>query len=161
MKNKLLDLGLSEKVVDEILSAFELYEKSCMALSKPKGEQDFDDHISEIVSLSGKLSKRLGKLTRMEKQLLDRNCFPGCFQLQIGLNRLNFSAKEIKGQHFRSARRPFLLALASNVRDILDQNGIPITIYKKNTLPEILNILLESDPDSEKGLNLLRQLPKK
>jgi len=161
MKNKLLDHGLSEKVVDEILAVFTLYKQSLAALSKPAGKQELDDHISEIISLTNKLSKRLGKLSRMEKQLLDRNCFPGCFQLQIGLNRLNFSAKEIKGQHFRSARRPFLLELASNVRDVLDQNGIPITIYKKNTLPEILNILLESDPDSEKGLNLLRQLPKK
>jgi hypothetical protein len=73
---------------------------------------------------------------------------------------LNFSAKEIKGQHFRSARRPFLLALASNVRDILDQNGIPITIYKKNTLPDILNILLESGPDSDLGFNLVRKMMK-
>jgi len=160
MKNKLLDLGLSEKVVDEILSAFELYEKSCMALSKPKGKQEFADHISEIISLAGKLSKRLGKLTRMERQLLDRKCFPGVFQLQVGLNKLNFSAKEIQGHHFRSARRPFLLELASNVKDVFDRNGIPFTMYKKDKISTTLNILLESDPDSDLGFNLVRKMMK-
>ena len=160
MKSELLDLGLSEKVVNEILAVFALYEQSLAALSKPAGKQELDDHMSDIISLTGKLSKRLGKLTRMERQLLDRNCFPMVFQLQVNLTRLNFSAKEIKGHHFRSARRPFLLELASNVRDILDQNGIPITIYKKNTLPDILNILLESGPDSDLGFNLVRKMMK-
>jgi len=160
MKNKLLDHGLSEKVVDEILAVFTLYKQSLAALSKPAGKQELDDHISEIISLTNKLSKRLGKLTRMEIQLLDRNCFPGVFQLQIGLNRLNFSAKQLKGQHFRSARRPFLLELAANVRDVFNQNGIPFTMYKKDKISTTLNILLESDPDSDLGFNLLRKLLK-
>jgi len=160
MKNKLQDLGLPEKVVDEILSVFELYEKSCECLSKPKGKQEFDDHISEIISLTGKLSKRLGKLTRMERQLLDRNCPPGCFEIRGYLNRLSWAAKQVKGQHFRSARRPFILELAANLRSTLEASGVQVTLYRQNPIVQVLGVLFEKDLDCDWSFNLVRQLLK-
>jgi len=162
MKSDLLDLGLPERVVDEILSVFELYQASCRGLSKPKGPEEMTDHMVIIASLAGRLSEKLGKLSRMEKQLLDQHCFPGCFEIQVYLNRLNLAAKENEGQHFKSARRPFLMELARNLKTIFEKNSLTITTYRRTLWVQAMSILLGSPAGAEdQSFNILRQLLRK
>jgi len=163
MKNKLLQEGLPEKAVDEILDAFDTYTKSAERLSKPKGPEAMADHMIEVARLAQRLSKKLGKLSRMEKQLLNHYCqSTKFFELQTHLGRLGWAANQVKGQHFNSARRPFLMELAMNLKNIFDRYKIPITVYRRTPWVQTMNILLGSPAGGEdQAFNLLRQLLRK
>ena len=163
MKSDLLDLGLPEKAVDEILDAYDTYQQSVERLSKPKGPEEMTDHMIEVAALAQRLSKKLGKLSRMEKQLLNYYCqSTKFFELQTHLGRLGWAAKQVKGQHFRSARRPFLMELARKLKNIFEWHKIPITVYRRTPWVQTMNILLGSPAGGEdQSFNILRQLLRK
>jgi hypothetical protein len=158
MKAKLLELGLSENVVNEILNLFDTHEKTVKRYSKPKGRIAFDDNMKEIESLSNKLRKKLDKLSIFEQQLLNRYCSPKLFDLKTGLIRLSFSCKESRKTKTKfSKKEPFMITLTSDLCKLLEAHGINVKIYRNNILCRVLDILLDEQEDSERSFNLLRQ----
>lgn len=148
MKVKLIELGLSEDLVDKILDVFDTYKKTLERYSKPKGPMAFQDNMKEIESVSKKLQKRLDKLTIFEKQLLNQICPQKIFELKTSLILLSFSCQEARKKRTRFSRKePFILSLTIDLWKILESNGITVKKYKNNILCQILNALL---PESEK-----------
>lgn len=171
----MIEIGLSENVADEILDAFDTYQKTLERYSKPKGRMDFQNNMAEIESLSNKLKKRLDKLSILEEQLLDHRCNPHIFGLKSGLIMLSFSCQEAKKMRLRFSRRaPFILSLTIDLWKILESNGIAVTKYKNSILCKVLNALLpesknprqhrkdESEaPDDLWAFHLLREASKR
>ena len=110
MKNKLLELGLSETITDEILDVWEIHLKTVERYSKPGGVIALTENLSEIERLSKKLAKRLQSLTSFENQLLTQasglKIKINDLTMQAGLLSVSCSnAKKIKSRFSR--REPF------------------------------------------------------
>jgi len=172
MKTKLIELGLSGELADEILDAFDTYQQSVKRHSKPKGKIDFQKNIKEIGKRSRVLHRRLSRLSLAEKQLLDDRCNPKIFDLTGGLYLLSLSCNQIGKMNFRFSRKdPFLLDLAITIWKLLQGNGIKVTKYKNSILCKVLNVLLpeqgrhridESEaPDNLWAFHILREASKR
>jgi len=137
MKTKLIELGLPEKLIDEILEVFKTYQQTLKLYDKPKGVISFRDHVDEIQALSGKLKKRLDRLSNFELQMLNHNTFPDIFQLKTSLIRLDIACNEAK-------------------------HDIAVNLYRKNLFCQIFNILfnetINETGDNETAFNILRQI---
>ncbi|PKN68438.1 MAG: hypothetical protein CVU54_14710 [Deltaproteobacteria bacterium HGW-Deltaproteobacteria-12] len=148
MKTKLIELGLTENIVAEILSVFDNYEQVLKRYSKPKGRGELQRNMKEIEKLSEKLKKRLDKISVFEQQHLNRYCSPKIFDLKSGLIRLTFSCQELNKTTTQfSKREPLILSLTMDLWKILERNGIAVKKYKNNMLCKVLNTLL---PESKK-----------
>ncbi len=146
METKLNQLGLPENVVNEILDIFDTHQLTLKQYSKPKGKMQFRDNLQEIESISKALEKKLSKLTRMERQIIEWEC-PNLYGLRSHLSRLNASCCKAKGREVRFSRRePFLLNLTSELWELLERNGIPVTIYKNGILSKVLDAFFEDKP---------------
>ena len=172
MKTKLIELGLSGKLADEILEAFDTYQQSVKRHSKPKGKIAFHDNLHEIEKLSRALHKKLSRLSLAERQLIDHGCNPKIFKLTGGLFLLSLSCQKVGKMNFRFSRKdPFLLDLAITIWKLLQGNGIKVTKYKNSILCKVLNVLLpeqgrhridESEaPDNLWAFHLLREANKR
>jgi hypothetical protein len=163
MKTKLIELGLPEKLIDEILEVFKTYQQTLKLYDKPKGVISFRDHVDEIQALSGKLKKRLDRLSNFELQMLNHNTFPDIFQLKTSLIRLDIACNEAKKRKTRfSKKRPFLLMFAKDLKILLESHDIAVNLYRKNLFCQIFNILfnetINETGDNETAFNILRQI---
>lgn len=163
MKTKLLELKLPETVVNQILDAYSTYQQTLSVYSKPKGKMEFDDNLKELNSLSKKILKKLEKLTDFEFQLLSyhnplglniRNLKNEIYYLSLACDH---AEKMDTGQSF-SRKEPFVRQLTIELWEVLEKNGISISIYRDHVICKILNILLDVDKHSEKSLHLVREV---
>ena len=164
MKAKLLELDLSEILVDEILNIFDNYEKTLKRYSKPAGSIALSDNMSEIISLSSKLKKRLDKLSVFEQQILNDTCSPNIFDLKSGLIRLKYSCEKLQKTKTKFSRKePLIRTLATELLEVLVSHGYKIKIYRGNIFIKVLDILLavnDDDVDDARSLNILRTILK-
>ncbi len=171
MKTKLIGIGLPENVADEIMDAFDTYQRTLKRHSKPKGEIAFQKNLQAIERLSMELEGKLSDMTLMERQIVERNCNPKIFALRSGLTCL--AAACDKAQKLKSTfsrKRPFLIDLTINLWGVLERHGHTVTRYKNNILCQVLNTLCcaadESIDDSEapedlRAFHLLREASKR
>jgi hypothetical protein len=161
-RKKLADLGLSKKIVSGVMSAFENYLLTKKTHSKPSGIIEFKDNLTDIESLSKKLSKKLQKLTTMERQLLSYSGAPKIRELAQEVFRLSVVCGVAKEKKVKFRRGElFLSTLTLDLWEELERNKISVTVYRNNILCSVLNILLDETQDSERGLNLLRDVSKR
>ena len=172
MKNKLSELDLPEDVVDAILEVFDSHQQTIKHYSKPKGKMQFRDNMKEIESISKALEKKLSKLTRMERQLIEWGG-PNVFEIRSGLTRLKASCRNAEAREVRFSRRaPFLLGLTLELWELLEQHKIDVTIYKDGILCKILDVFFEDKPrrflkddpeapDDLRSLHLVREAGKR
>lgn len=154
MKTKLLELGLSEILVDQILDAFDTYLRTIERYDKTKGAISLRDDLKEIESLSKKLFKKLKSLSVFERQLINQSGVPAMFKPRDLFNFttqlliLSETCANAQKKKIRFSRRePFLLSLTVDLWKLLESHGIPVRKYKNNVLCLVLNTLL---PESEK-----------
>lgn len=172
MKKKLGKLNLSENVVDEILEVFEIHELTLQSYSKPKGKIHFRDNMQDIQAMSKTLEKKLARLSRMERQTIEREC-PNIYDLQCHLNRLSASCRKAQDRQVRFSRRePFMLSLTLELWELLECYKIDVTIYKDGILCKILDAFFEDKPrrflkdesdvpDDLRGFHLVREAAKR
>lgn len=159
MKTKLLELELPEKLVNEILEVFDIYTQTLRRHDKPKGRIAFDENMQEIESQAKKLKKKLGKLTTFEKQILTYHYAPDTFQLSLALGRLVLATEKAKKEKLKfSQKRPFLLNLGLEIRQLLEINNIQVTKYRENIFCKILDVFFAEPEGSETSFNLLREV---
>ncbi len=149
MKTKLIKLGLSQKVVDEIMEAFDVHQQSLKQYDKPKGPIQFHDNLKKIESLCSTLKQRLDSLSHFEKQLLNMYSDPPVFELTTGLVMLEFACQESRKKKIRFSRRdPLILTLTIDLWNLLERNGITVRKYKHNILCKVLTTLFPlPEPD--------------
>lgn len=120
MKSELLQLGLPEKLCDEILDLFDTHTRTVEAYSKPKGKNEFQKNMADITAHANMLNRRLEKLTTFEIQLLNRYASPGVFDIRVALTRLAISSREAKKAQVRFSRKPpFLRTLTADLWSLL------------------------------------------
>jgi len=163
MRTQLSKLSIDETLIDEILALHDTYLQTLKRHDKPKGVISFRDHVDEIQALSGKLKKRLDRLSKFELQILNHNTFPDIFQLKTSLIRLDIACNEAKKRKTRfSKKRPFLLMFAKDLKILLESHDIPVNLYRENLFCKVLNILLnetiKETGDNETAFNILRQI---
>jgi len=159
MKSKLLQLGLSDKLCEEILALLDTHTRTVERYSKPKGRIAFQDSMAEIELLTRKLKRKLEKLTDFEKKILYRYRAPAIIDLKVFLGRLEFAITTAKKSKVRFSRKqPFVLSLAEDLRGLLESNEIPVKQTRNNMFCKVLDILLDRPQDSERAFNLLREL---
>jgi hypothetical protein len=162
MKNQLLELGLSETIADEILEIWDIHLKTVERYDKPGGIIEFRDNLSEIERLSKKLSKKLQALSSFERQILIQTGAPGIFNFSRQAGILSLSCTNAKKTKSRFSRRePFLRQLTIELWNLLERRGIAVTVYKSTALFNVLNILLDEPPDSQRAFNLIRDVGKR
>ena len=166
MKTKLLKLGLSEPLIDEILNIFDVYLLSKKLYDKPKGVMAFHDNLDEIKSLSKKLHKKLKKLTDFERQLLSyQNLLDvDILKLTTEIEALPIACDIVKNKDVKSSfsrKEPFSRQLALELWELLERYEIIVTVYRNNMLCRILDVLLDANPDDDRSFNLLREISKR
>jgi hypothetical protein len=157
----LLALDLSEPLVKEILSVFEIFQLSKESSSKPSGVIECQSNLTEIEALSKKLHKKLKKLSSLERQILMRSGMRDIYEVTKHVARLSTScnvAKSKKVKGYFSKKEPFIKQLAIELKEVLERHAITVKLYRRNIFCKALDILLEQPEDSEKSYNLLRQI---
>jgi hypothetical protein len=161
-KEKLLALGLSETIVDEVLGVYANYRLALGRYKKPAGPVTFKNDLAEIEAMSKKLSGALKRLSHFERQVLLRCGAGDVGKTALQVASLSSVCGHAKGKdvsRYFNKKEPFLRQLAIEVKEILESHDIRITVYEKNVFCLILDILLNQQA-ATKSLSLLRQILK-
>ena len=167
MKNKLLELGLSENITDEILDVWDTHLKTVERYSKPSGEKTLKKNLSKIESLSRTLAEHLQNLSGFERQLLSQYGMPRIRELTQEAFHLSVVCDVAKKKKVKSAFKksePFTRQLTIELWQLLERHGIPVKLYRNeyggvinNTLNSVLRILLNEKPENERCFKLMRK----
>ena len=160
MKKKLLELDLPENVADAILDVFQDYQKTLETYSKPAGPKAFANHLRSVETISKELSDRLKKLTAFERQILAHSGAGNVRALAIQMAQLSTICSYAKGKDVQgsfSKKEPFLKQLGIEIKEVLENHGIPVTVYEGNIFCNVIDILLDQKAGS-KSFTLLRKI---
>ncbi len=162
MKSKLLKLGLSEALVNDLLSVHENYMGTLRIYSKPVGQKAFEKNIGNIEKKAENLCMELKNLTEFERQQLNFLGLIDIRDITMKIGHLKNSCIVLKEKNFSksfSRKEPFLRSLAIEVKEVLKKHDIPVKIYRDNVFCSILDILLNQKA-GEKSFSLLREISK-